>query len=61
MSATPDGRREPPSTSFCGEARPSGTDSKTARADITSTLDVGDLASVDPELIEAVFDVEERR
>ncbi len=33
----------------------------TAQADIASTLEVGDLASVDPELIEAVFDVEERR
>ncbi|WP_254831590.1 hypothetical protein [Haloglomus salinum] len=60
MSATPEGGREPLSTSFSQEARPSGIDSAATRADIASTLPVGDLATVDEELFE-IFDLEGRR
>jgi len=61
MSATPEGGREPLSTSFSQEARPSGIDSAATRADSISTLRLGDMATVDPALIEAVFDLEGRR
>jgi hypothetical protein len=60
MSATPDGRREPPSTLFSQGARHSGIDTAPSRGDIASDLRLGDMATVDPELFE-VFDVEEPR
>lgn len=60
MSATPEGGREPLSTSVSTEARPSRIDSTPTRADIASNLELGDLAKVDPELFE-VFDLEGRR
>ncbi|WP_276258118.1 hypothetical protein [Haloglomus litoreum] len=60
MSATPESERKPLSTSFSQEARPSGIDSVATRADITSNLQLGDLATVDEELFE-VFDLEGRR
>lgn len=60
MSATPERGREPRSTSFSQEARPSGIDSATTRADIASDLRLGHLATVDEELFE-VFDLEDHR
>jgi hypothetical protein len=57
MSATPERGREPRSTAASSAARPSGTDSTPARADSTLTRRLGDMATVDPALIEAVFDL----
>jgi hypothetical protein len=57
MSATPEGRREPPSAP--NGARLGGIAGPT-RADTVTDLPLGDMANVDEEIVELVFDWEDR-
>lgn len=56
MSATPEGRREPPSAP--NGARLGGIAGPT-RADTVTDLPLGDMATVDEAIVELVFDLEE--
>jgi hypothetical protein len=61
MSVTPEGRREPPSTSFSQEDRPSGIDRAAVRTASITEQPLGHLARVDDELVALAFELEGER